>query len=177
MTKIDGLYKSKAAKKAKRRISLGGIGGAIAAFAMIGAGVAFAAMALDSNEATAKADAGQAQALKLTDASFNKPLFPGTSTDLKVLVTNPNPFPATVKQIVISGNSTTTCNPAQLTGPASDVGTVSGLNLNLTNPVVVGADGGQAWVTVPKAVKLSSDATAGCEVVAKFKVAGTGAGN
>lgn len=165
---------SAVAKKAKRRKLIGGIAGGLGAFLATG-GAVWAAVALTSNEATATLEKGSVAELKITDADFTGPLYPGMSTGLEFKVENDNPFPATIKQIVISGSSTTTCNPAQLTG-AVDIGSVSGLTVTLAAPVEV-APGTTKTVTYANALKLSKDATDSCTAVAKFKVAGSGAGN
>lgn len=163
------------AKKRKRVLGIPVVIAAPLGALLAVGGAAVAAMLLDSNEVSAKADAGVATKLVLSDAKFNRPLFPGMTTDLSVKVANPNPFPATVSSLVISGKSTTTCNPAQLSGSV-EVGTLSGDTLKLAKPVEVAANG-DATVTLKDAVKLSKDATAGCEIVAVFKVTGSGAGN
>lgn len=141
-----------------------------------GGGAAFAAIALTSNEVDANLAKGQAANLVLSDAEFTKPLFPGTSTGLKFRIANSNEFPATVKAIVINGSSSTTCNLAQLSGPAASVGAVNGLTLTLATPVTVPA-GEEVAVEYPKVVTLSPQATDSCAITAKFKVTGDGAGS
>ncbi len=143
---------------------------------LIAGGVAFAAIALTSNETEAALAKGQASNLVLDNAEFTKPLFPGTSTGLRFRVTNPNPFAASVTKVVVNGTSTTTCNLAQLTGPAADVGSVNNLTLTLTQPVSVPA-GQSVNVEYPKVVTLAQAATDSCSIVAKFKVTGAGSGN
>lgn len=163
---------AKAAKRKSRKIwALAAVGTLIA-----GGGAAFAAIQLQSNETEANLAKGTAANLVLENAEFTKPLFPGTSTGLKFRVNNSNEFPATVKQIVINGTSSTTCNPSQLSGPASTVGTVNGLVLTLASPVTVPAGEG-VNVEYPKVVTLSPAATDSCAIMAKFKVTGEGAGS
>ncbi len=139
-------------------------------------GGAFAAIALSSNETEAALAKGSAEALVLDQAQFTKPLFPGTSTGLKFRVINSNGFPATINKIVLNGTSSTTCNVADLTGPAATVGTVSGLTLTLADPVVVPANNNVIF-EYPKVVTLKPSATDSCAITAKFKVTGVGSGN
>lgn len=160
------------AKRRSRKIwALAAVGALVA-----GGGVAFAAALLSSNEAQATLDKGSVAQLVLDNAQFTGPLWPGMSTGLKFRVQNNNPFPATVTKIELNGTSTTTCNLAQLTGPAADVGTVSNLTLTLAAPVIVPANG-EKVVEYPKVVSLAPAATDSCSIVAKFKVTGTGAGS
>jgi acyl dehydratase len=162
----------KVAKRKSRKVwALAAVGTLFA-----GGGVAFAAIMLQSNETEAALAKGTAAPLVLDNAEFTKPLFPGTSTGLKFRVANSNPFPATIDKIVLNGTSTTTCNIAQLTGPAAAVGTVNGLTLTLTNPVSVPANDNVTF-EYPKVVTLAPAATDSCAIVAKFKVTGSGAGS
>jgi hypothetical protein len=142
-----------------------------------GGGAAFAAMAIQSNEATATVEAGQAQQLQLSDATASGKLFPGMSVDLEFTVKNPNPFPVTLTSIVAgSGQPTVSCaSPADISKLSTSLG-VSGSTLNLASPVVVDPDETKS-VTIPKAVKLAPAATGGCSLQGKFKITGTGAGS
>lgn len=167
-------YAAGAKRKARRRAVV--ISTAVAV-ALAGGGAALAAMLLSSNTAEAKLDKGAAQQLVLSAAQFTGgPLFPGTSVGLTFSVKNPNAFPATVSKVVLDGTSSTTCDLAQLTGPAADVGTVDNLTLTLASPVQLAA-GEEKAVTFPKVVTLKSAATDSCAITAKFQVTGTGAGS
>jgi hypothetical protein len=160
----------KAAKRKSRKIwALAAVGTLVA-----GSGAAFAAVLLQSNEASANLEKGQAAELVLDNAQFTGPLWPGLSTGLKFRVQNNNPFAATIKTIQISGTSTTTCDAAKLTGPAADVGAVNGMTLTLTTPVEV-AGNADKWIEYPKVVTLDKSAQDSCAIAAKFKVSGDGA--
>lgn len=167
-------YAADAKRKVRRRAGI--IAGVVAAF-LATAGVAVAAILLTSNTATAQLDAGQAQQLEITEPAFTGgALFPGTSVGLSFKVKNPNPFPATITKATLDGTSSTTCTLAQLTGPASDIGTVNGLTLTLATPVQLAA-GETKTVTYAKVVTLAPAATASCAITAKFTVTGSGAGS
>ncbi len=158
-------------KRRRRNIAI-----SIASAVLAVGGGAFAAIALSSNETTAALAKGNASALVLDNAEFTRSLFPGSSTGLRFRVTNPNPFDASVSKVVVSGESSTTCNVQQLTGPASTVGQVSGLTLTLAQPVSIPA-GQSVNVEYPKVVTLAAAATDSCAISAKFKVTGSGSGN
>jgi hypothetical protein len=162
----------KSAKRKSRKIwALAAVGTLVA-----GGGAAYAAILLQSNETQATLAKGNAVPLVLDSAQFTGPLFPGMSTGLKFRVQNDNPFPAQVKKIEVNGTSTTTCNPAQLSGPAAGVGTVSGLTLTLTDAVEIPANSDK-WVEYSKVINLAPAAPDSCAIVAKFKVTGDGAGS
>jgi hypothetical protein len=165
---------NKTVRAARNRKKLGGILGGIAAFVLVGGGAAFAFVALTSNEATATLEKGAVAQLALFDADFTGPLYPGMSTGLEFKVKNENPFPATIKTIVLSGTSTTDCDVAKLSG-AVDVGTVNNLTVTLATPVVVDPNSTKT-ITYNNALKLAASAPDSCGAVAKFKVTAEGAG-
>lgn len=160
-----------ARRKRNTRIS---IVSAAAAMVLVFGGVALAQMLIDSNTATATADAGTAAQVQLADAAFDGKLYPGMSVKLVVKATNPNPFPVKLTTLVLAGNPTIVC-----AGGAADMAKISGplgTATSYTLPTAVEiAPNGVETVTVPGAVKMSSSAGAGCKITVPFKLTGLGA--
>lgn len=146
--------------------------GAIVAFG----GAAIAALSIQTNEATAKVEAGSAVVLKLSNATpvDGKKLIPGGSVALQFDVENPNDFPVTLSDVVSTSNPTITCaNSAEVALLSSSL--LAGNKLVLPAPIELSA-GQSKTVTVANAVSLKKAATAGCSIEGKFKLTGTGAG-
>lgn len=157
----------------KRRNAKISIISAIAAVALTVGGVAFAQMLIDSTTATAKADAGIAQQVKLSDAAFDGALYPGMSVALTVKASNPNPFPVKLTAITLAGDPKIDCvsktDLAAISGPL-------GAATSYTLPTAVEiAPNGTETVVVKKAVSMNTTASAGCTLVVPFKLTGVGA--
>lgn len=167
--------KAEDAKLTKRRRRILGVPMVVAAplaVALTFGGAALAALALQSDEATASVAAGSAQELKITQPQFSRDLLPGLGSDLKFVVSNPNSFTANVTTISMSGAPSFSCihaaDAAYLSGPSGSLSTLS-----LAAPVTL-SPGEAQWVSIHNAVKLDNDATAGCALTIKFKLSGVG---
>lgn len=163
------------AKLTKRRRRILGVPMVVAAplaVALTFGGAALAALALQSDEATASVAAGSAQDLKITQPQFTRDLLPGLGSDLKFVVSNPNSFTAKVTNISMAGNPTVNCvNPADLAHLSGPSGALS--TLALAAPVTL-SPGEAQWVTIHNAVKLDNSATKGCALTITFKLSGEG---
>jgi FlaG/FlaF family flagellin (archaellin) len=159
-----------ARRKRNARISI--ISAAAAAVLVFG-GVALAQMLIDSNTATASAQAGTAQQVKLTDAAFDGALYPGMSVNLTVKASNPNPFPVKLTTIVLAGDPKIDCvsktDLAAISGPLG-----SATSYTLPSAVEI-APNGTETVTVKRAISMNTTAAAGCNVTVPFKLTGLGA--
>jgi hypothetical protein len=161
----------KATKRKSRKVWLLAGAGTLLA----GGGVAFAAMLISSNTASATVAAGTASPVEITQPAFSGKLYPGTSVDLTAVVHNPNPFPVTLSSIKMEGTPTITCASEQeksmLSGPMGSASTVA-----LGDDKVDLQPGEYGHLTLHKAIKLDKAATAGCGLTVSFSLSGTGAG-
>lgn len=159
-----------ARRKRNARIS---IISAAAAVALVFGGVALAQMLIDSTTATAKADAGVAQQVKLSDAAFDGALYPGMSVALTVKASNPNPFPVKLTSIVLAGDPKIDCvSKADLAAISGPLGAATSYTLPAAVEI---APNGTETVTVKKAVSMNTTAGAGCSIAVPFKLTGVGA--
>jgi hypothetical protein len=154
----------------KRRNRKVAIGSTLAAVLIIPAG-AYAAVTI-FGKGSLTAEAYQSQGLTVSEEKLSKKLFPGAEADLTMKVTNPNPFPVKVTQVEPTGNPTNVtagCDLSKVSGPV-------GANPAYSIPVAAQQTvpgGGDAVVTIPKAVKLDLSATQGCGFTIAIKITGT----
>lgn len=138
-------------------------------------GVALAAILFSMTfSASAQADNGTTPII--SNEHFSGKFYPGAERDLVFTVNNPNEFPVKVTSIAATGISDLT---AGCDGGAKLSGFATAFNQDkaLAGGGVTVAAGDSAEVTIPKAVKLDSSATAGCGFKVQLKVTGSGAGN
>lgn len=161
-------------KKSKRFLGMPlGVAAVVGTLVATG-GVALAAI-LFSMTGTATAQADNGTTPTITDEHFSGKFYPGAERDLIFKVNNTNEFPVTITKIAATGVSDFTAGCANGT-MLSGFATALNQDKALATAVTVGA-GDSATVTIPNAVKLSKDATAGCGFKIQLKVTGSGAGN
>lgn len=137
----------------KRRL----VGGGITVVVLVAAGLAYAAWTA-SGTGSGYAKAGTAQALTTTDVSATTvaDLYPGTNGNVKISITNPNPYPVRVTSI--TGNGTITA--------AGGIGTCTTTGVTFTNQtgltIDVPANGSQA-ATLNNAASMSNASENGCQ--------------
>jgi hypothetical protein len=140
-------------RKLTARITAGGI----VVGAMLAAGVAFAAWtATGSGGGYAKATT--AQALTTVDVSASTPatLYPGATGNVKLSISNPNPYPVTVSSV--SGSSAITSDKGAACNAATGVTYSNQTGLSLVVPAA-----GSATFTLTNAVSMSNASDDSCQ--------------
>ena len=130
---------------------------AAVAVAVIGAGVAYATWT-NSTVATTSASAGKMEPLTVT-AAVPTALLPGTKSDLKVTVNNPNAFPILVKTITVGSVSTSKSGCSASTVSATGDPIPSGLLVPAKNS----AGNGSIELTYPSALQMAVSAPNACQ--------------
>jgi hypothetical protein len=140
-------------RKLTARITAGGI----VVGAMLAAGVAFAAWtATGSGSGYAKATT--AQALTTVDVSASTPatLYPGATGNVKLSISNPNPYPVTVSSV--SGNGAITSDKGAACNASTGVTYSNQTGLSLAVPAA-----GSATFTLAGAVSMSNASDDSCQ--------------
>jgi hypothetical protein len=140
-------------RKLTARITAGGI----VVGAMLAAGVAFAAWtATGSGSGYAKATT--AQALTTVDVSASTPatLYPGATGNVKLSISNPNPYPVTVSSV--SGNGAITSEKGAACNASTGVTYSNQTGLSLAVPAA-----GSATFTLAGAVSMSNASDDSCQ--------------
>ena len=140
-------------RKLTARITAGGI----VVGAMLAAGVAFAAWtATGSGSGYAKATT--AQALSTVDVSASTPatLYPGATGNVKLSISNPNPYPVTVSSV--SGNGAITSDKGAACNASTGVTYSNQTGLSLAVPAA-----GSATFTLTGAVSMSNASDDSCQ--------------
>jgi hypothetical protein len=140
-------------RKLTARITAGGI----VVGAMLAAGVAFAAWtATGSGSGYAKATT--AQALTTVDVSATTPatLYPGATGNVKLSISNPNPYPVTVSSV--SGNGAITSDKGAACNASTGVTYSNQTGLSLAVPAA-----GSATFTLTGAVAMSNASDDSCQ--------------
>jgi hypothetical protein len=146
-------------RKARRRLLGAGLAVGLAV-AVAGSGAAYAAWS-SSGAGNAAAVAGTAQApttSAVSGGAFTSGLlYPGGSGDVKLTVSNPNPYPVRVTSV--AGNGAVTASGG--TGSCATTGvSFTGTTLSTNNGV---AAGGSATFTLPGAATMSTGSDDGCQ--------------
>jgi hypothetical protein len=126
-----------------------------------GAGAAYAAwLATGTGAGTAKAVT--AQALTTGDAELTSALYPGATSSLKVLIKNPNAYPVQIDEVVVATAGITSdkagCTSASIEIPSA----VDGVRKFAVSQLV-GANNGEATVTLSGAIKMVGNAQNACQ--------------
>jgi hypothetical protein len=121
---------------------------------------------------TGAASSGTAQALTLAGGSVTgTQLYPGSSGDVVVTITNPNPFPVSVDSLTLPTTAATSFNDAALTSSDSACDAGTGVTWNYTTKTLsgvivgkkVGSTNGSLTLTLTNGAAMSNASNTNCQ--------------
>jgi hypothetical protein len=144
----------------KRTIAL-----AIVALALVAVGLVYAAWTT-SGSGSAYGKAGSAQALTTLDASADTSatLYPGSTGDVTLKISNPNPYAVQVTGVSLNGTNASITPDAQHEGcTTTGVSFTDQSGLTVAVPAKSGGTNGTATATLSGAVSMSNASLNACQ--------------